>query len=84
MEPTDPEERARQSNAAHEGAAAAPPNEELIARLFRHEEPALGGLYDRYSQLIYSVALRITGDRAALARLPQAQCPALELAYYGG
>jgi len=67
MEPTDPEERARQSNAARESGAAAPADEELIARLFGHEEPALSGLYDRYSRLIYSVALRITGDRAAAA-----------------
>jgi RNA polymerase sigma-70 factor (ECF subfamily) len=67
MEPADPEEPARQSNAARESGAAAPLDEDLIARLFRHEEPALSGLYDRYSRLIYSVALRITGDRAAAA-----------------
>jgi RNA polymerase sigma-70 factor (ECF subfamily) len=67
MEPTDPEERDLQLNAPLSRGATAPPDEELIARLFRHEEPALGGLYDRYSWLIYSIALRITGDRAAAA-----------------
>ncbi len=32
---------------------------ELVARLRRHDQPALAELYDRYSGLVYSVALRV-------------------------
>jgi RNA polymerase sigma-70 factor (ECF subfamily) len=34
----------------------------LIARIARREEAALGELYDRYSRLIYAIALRIAND----------------------
>jgi RNA polymerase sigma-70 factor (ECF subfamily) len=34
-----------------------------MARLLRHDEAALATIYDRYHQLLYTVALRITGDR---------------------
>jgi RNA polymerase sigma-70 factor (ECF subfamily) len=40
-----------------------PPDEELIARVRWREEPALATIYDRYSRLIYTIALRIVGDR---------------------
>jgi RNA polymerase sigma-70 factor, ECF subfamily len=38
-------------------------DQELIARVLRRDEAALGAIYDRYHRLLYSVALRITGDR---------------------
>jgi RNA polymerase sigma-70 factor, ECF subfamily len=38
-------------------------DQELIARVIRRDEAALGVIYDRYHRLLYSVALRITGDR---------------------
>lgn len=34
----------------------------LISRVAHQEERALGDLYDRYSRLIYAIALRIAGD----------------------
>ena len=37
----------------------------LIARIFQRDEQALGFLYDRYDRLVYTIALRITNDRAA-------------------
>jgi RNA polymerase sigma-70 factor (ECF subfamily) len=43
--------------------AGTPPDEELIARVRWGEEPALATIYDRYSRLIYTIALRIVGDR---------------------
>ena len=42
---------------------AAPHDEELLALVIQRQESALGMLYDRYGKLIYTVALRITGDR---------------------
>ena len=35
----------------------------LIALVARHDETALSALYDRYSRLVFSVALRIVGER---------------------
>jgi RNA polymerase sigma-70 factor, ECF subfamily len=40
-----------------------PTDQELIARVIRRDEAALGTIYDRYHRLLYGVALRITGDR---------------------
>lgn len=47
------------------------PDEELIARVCWREEPALGEIYDRYSRLVYSVALRIVGERDAAEEVVQ-------------
>ncbi len=48
-----------------------PPDEELIARVRSHEEPALATIYDRYSRLIYTIALRIVGDRESAEEVMQ-------------
>ena len=37
----------------------------LLARVQRGEEPAMASLFDRYSKLVYSVALRVLRDPAA-------------------
>ena len=66
---TIPEESDYSSHATGKRAAAAPSDEELVARLVRREESALGELYDRYGRLSYMIALRITGDRAAAAEV---------------
>jgi RNA polymerase sigma-70 factor (ECF subfamily) len=39
-------------------------DQELIALMSRGEEAALGVIYDRYHRLTYTIALRITHDRA--------------------
>jgi RNA polymerase sigma-70 factor (ECF subfamily) len=49
----------------------APPDEELIARIRWREEPALEAIYDRYSRLIYTIALRIVGDRESAEEVMQ-------------
>lgn len=43
----------------------------LIARVAHHEERALGDLYDRYSRLIYAIALRIAGDHNTAEEVTQ-------------
>ncbi|HEU5099552.1 MAG TPA: sigma-70 family RNA polymerase sigma factor [Roseiflexaceae bacterium] len=65
MEPT----RSTTTGRAH--LAGAPPDEELIARVRWHEEPALAAIYDRYSRLIYTIALRIVGDRESAEEVTQ-------------
>ncbi|HNP70167.1 MAG TPA: sigma-70 family RNA polymerase sigma factor [Kouleothrix sp.] len=57
MEPT------RTSSTPRAPLAGAPSDEELIARVCWREEPALGAIYDRYHRLIFTIALRIVGDR---------------------
>jgi RNA polymerase sigma-70 factor (ECF subfamily) len=56
-------EQTRRTAMAREVPVMTPPDEELIARVRWREEPALGALYDRYSRLIYTIALRIVGER---------------------
>jgi RNA polymerase sigma-70 factor (ECF subfamily) len=46
-------------------------DEELMALVLRRQEAALGALYDRYSRLVYTVALRITGDRETTEEVMQ-------------
>ncbi|HET9224454.1 MAG TPA: sigma-70 family RNA polymerase sigma factor [Roseiflexaceae bacterium] len=60
--------RPRESSAA---LSAAPADEELVRRVLRREESALGAIYDRYSRLVYTIALRITGDREAAEEVMQ-------------
>ncbi len=43
----------------------------LLALIARHHDEALGVLYDRYARLVYTVALRITGDRQTAEEVVQ-------------
>jgi RNA polymerase sigma-70 factor (ECF subfamily) len=46
-------------------------DETLLARICGHDETALRSLYERYSRLLYSIALRITEDRHAAEEVMQ-------------
>src|SRR5262245_52038061 len=46
-------------------------DEELIELVLRRQESALGEIYDRYGRLIYTIALRITGDRETAEEVVQ-------------
>jgi RNA polymerase sigma-70 factor (ECF subfamily) len=37
-------------------------DDELLLHIGQRDEPALGALYDRYARLVFSIALRITGE----------------------
>jgi RNA polymerase sigma-70 factor (ECF subfamily) len=47
------------------------PDELLIDLIVQRDETALGELYDRYASLVYSIALRITGDRQTAEEVMQ-------------
>lgn len=46
-------------------------DEELLALIVRRDEAALGALYDRYGALVYTIGLRITGDRQTAEEVTQ-------------
>lgn len=46
-------------------------DEELLALILRREEPALAVIYTRYGALVYTIALRITGDRQTAEEVMQ-------------
>ncbi len=46
-------------------------DEELLAYVVQRQEAALGILYDRYIRLVYTVALRIIGDRQTAEEVVQ-------------
>ena len=46
-------------------------DEELLELVIRRQERALGQLYDRYGRLVYTIALRITGDRQTAEEVVQ-------------
>jgi RNA polymerase sigma-70 factor (ECF subfamily) len=46
-------------------------DEMLLALISSHDESALSHLYERYARLLYSIALRITNDRAAAEEVLQ-------------
>jgi len=46
------------------GPLPGPSDSELIRAMLRRDQSACGALYDRYSRLVFSVALRVTNDRA--------------------
>ena len=53
------------------GDVAALRDEELLALIVRRESAALGALYDRYGRLVFTIALRITGDRETAEEVTQ-------------
>ena len=46
-------------------------DDELLALVIRRQERALGQLYDRYGRLVYTISLRITGDRQTAEEVVQ-------------
>jgi len=46
-------------------------DEELLELVLRRQDTALGAIYDRYGRLIYTIALRITGDRETAEEVVQ-------------
>lgn len=54
-----------------ETSGASATDESLVAAVARGDERALGALYDRYAASIYSLALRITGDRLTAQEVAQ-------------
>ncbi|MEO7909584.1 MAG: sigma-70 family RNA polymerase sigma factor [Roseiflexaceae bacterium] len=64
-------ELTRSTTAGRGRVAGTPPDEELIVRVRWREEPALATIYDRYSRLIYMIALRIVGDRESAEEVMQ-------------
>ncbi len=46
-------------------------DDEVLALIALRDEHALGALYDRYGRLVYSVALRIIGDRLSAEEVTQ-------------
>jgi RNA polymerase sigma-70 factor (ECF subfamily) len=46
-------------------------DEALLTLVLQRQEAALGALYDRYGRLIYTIALRITGDRETAEEVVQ-------------
>src|SRR5262245_36729675 len=56
-------EQPRSSSSVRAAAISTPPDEELIARVCWREESALDIIYDRYHRLVFTIALRMVGDR---------------------
>lgn len=60
-----------QSNLPARAAQGALRDDELLALVARGDEPALATLYDRYSGLVYTIAMRVTGDRQTAEEVMQ-------------
>ena|SRR5437868_952049 len=71
MKRIEPVQRTGDTPAAQEPDIGLSTDEELIARVLRREERALGAIYERYSRLVYAVALRIVGDREVAEEVMQ-------------
>lgn len=50
---------------------AALQDEQLLDLVTRRSEAALGAIYDRYGALVYTIALRVTGDRQTAEEVVQ-------------
>ncbi len=46
-------------------------DEELLVLMAQGDQQALGALYDRYGRLVFSIALRIVGDRLSAEEVTQ-------------
>ncbi len=47
------------------------PDEDLVARIARGDREALGLIYDRYARVIFSVSVRLLGDRGVAEEITQ-------------
>lgn len=56
---------------SHPQSVAHLDDETLLALISSHDETAFTSLYERYARLLYSIALRITRDRAAAEEVLQ-------------
>lgn len=63
--------RVRQPNLPARVDLGALRDDELLALIASGDEPALGVIYDRYSGLVYTIALRVTGDRQTAEEVMQ-------------
>lgn len=63
--------RVSQSNLPARVTSGALRDDELLVLIARGDEPALATLYDRYSGLVYTIALRVTGDRQTAEEVMQ-------------
>lgn len=46
-------------------------DESLLSLVQRRQEPALAAIFDRYGRIVYTIALRITGDRQTAEEVVQ-------------
>jgi RNA polymerase sigma-70 factor (ECF subfamily) len=60
-----------QTNLPSGAKAGALRDDELLALVARGDETALGVVYDRYGGLVYTIALRVTGDRQTAEEVMQ-------------
>jgi RNA polymerase sigma-70 factor (ECF subfamily) len=63
--------RVSQTNLPSGAKAGALRDDELLALVARGDETALGVVYDRYGGLVYTIALRVTGDRQTAEEVMQ-------------
>jgi RNA polymerase sigma-70 factor (ECF subfamily) len=63
--------RVSQTNPPMAAGVGALRDDELLALVARGDEAALGAVYDRYGGLVYTIALRVTGDRQTAEEVAQ-------------
>jgi RNA polymerase sigma-70 factor (ECF subfamily) len=63
--------RVSQTNPPLGAGVGALRDDELLALVARGDEAALGAVYDRYGGLVYTIALRVTGDRQTAEEVAQ-------------
>jgi RNA polymerase sigma-70 factor (ECF subfamily) len=63
--------RVSQTNPPTTAGVGALRDDELLALVARGDETALGAVYDRYGGLVYTIALRVTGDRQTAEEVVQ-------------
>lgn len=69
--PTADAASARPASLSAQDAMTTAPDEALVAAVCTGDETALVTLYDRYAPSVYSLALRITGDRLTAQEVTQ-------------
>ena len=62
--PEYPENPEREPARMENSGAQSPSDAELLKRISRRDESAMGLLFDRYARIVYSIALRVLHDPA--------------------